>query len=32
MLADALASTALACLSATILVRPIIDGTLGGKH
>jgi hypothetical protein len=32
MLADAWASTALADLSATLLARPIIDGTFGGKH
>jgi hypothetical protein len=31
MLADALASTALARSSATLLARPIIDGTFGGQ-
>jgi hypothetical protein len=32
MLADVLASTALAGLSATVLARPIIDGTLAEEH
>jgi hypothetical protein len=32
MLADALASTALAGLSATLLACPIIDGTFGEEH
>jgi hypothetical protein len=32
MLADSSASTALAGLSATVLARPIIDGTFGEEH